>query len=1079
MSTGAAITALAAEINFNDTFESSTIGESLSAAKYITGTDGVKGYISKTPKKDNEKSFVFDASESATGKVFWLQNKELFEGMNNDFTNAKFSVYFPEALSDGDEFYIQLFTNESTVVSGSSRNDTAMKFLSFRGNKIYNADGTEFVSNIPIGKWIDIRLTVYHSQAKYDAYVTVQEEELGSKTDANLLSSVTPYIKDWGIRRFRLCYSFGGGLKQVYIDNIVVNQNDDIDGQAQAFPADVTGNYNAVGLMQYLNIMSSDENNMFLPNKQVSRGEFAEMAVTAFKLGSSYSGESFFNDVAADNKYFSSISTLRDLNIISDAEMYRPDEPISLNEALVIVVNCLGYNELAEWSGGYPAGFLKVASDKNMLEDINTNVDFNREMCAVLLRNTLETGFAKIKYTVGSKELTPLAQYYNIYYDTGVLEICGSKVMYNQKTNDNQVRIGGYLYNNKYSRLEEYFGETVEFWYEENDGETSVVFAYPYKNKNSRLKIMQDDLIDITGNTIRFSDSDDKTKRANVAKDAVMLYNNRVVKYDAELLEQADCIELTCNDGGGTYNIVNVVCYTVINVGEVSYTYKKLYSNDGDTTLDFDTKERIEIYKDGKKTSLKSIRQNSVIKVFTEALGSYASVDSAEYLTIEIVTDTVTGTVTQTSNDAQIFIDGSEIPINSKYVVDYKIGDHGALYIDRDGIGVFFNKDAANRGGYGLITKVVPISEAGDEIDEIRIKIFTENDDFEWYTVSDSIKIDGKRAKKEAINPLLQKVINSEIVLYDTDMYGNLEEITTPSDKTNTVPYMPYDEGEYAKNYDGSSYVHSYGTSLTHSHAYGQRTAIFLMKPSPKNDDDYRIVPYNYFGTATGMQNSIKIYDTNTDCIAGAVLAVRNELYNTSIADMPRGLFIVSKVLEEVKNDDGETWYRIEGYSGGKPSVVYADETKTRILTTSKWSFNAVYAKNNRLTIDKLKKGDIIRVFINQKNNLAESIDVIYNSDIPVEDIPPMVYGPGVNNSNYYVGDFVIYAGAVEYNREKLIALNSVQKQCFSKNSGVVVYMYSGDRITTVAAGDIMPGDFVLMRTERRILKEIVVIKSK
>ena len=180
-----------------------------------------------------------------------------------------------------------------------------------------------------------------------------------------------------------------------------------------------------------------------------------------------------------------------------------------------------------------------------------------------------------------------------------------------------------------------------------------------------------------------------------------------------------------------------------------------------------------------------------------------------------------------------------------------------------------------------------------------------------------------------------------------------------------------------------------------------------------------------------------------------------------------------------MKNDDGETWYRIEGYSGGKPSVVYADETKTRILTTSKWSFNAVYAKNNRLTIDKIKKGDIIRVFTNQKNNLADSIDVIYNSDIPVEDIPPMIYGPGVNDANYYVGDFVIYAGDVEYNREKLIALNSVQKQCFSKNSGVVVYMYSGDRITTIAAGDIMPGDFVLMRTERRILKEIVVIKNK
>ncbi len=121
-------------------------------------------------------------------------------------------------------------------------------------------------------------------------------------------------------------------------------------------------------------IMHGDEDGAFREEDNITRAEIA--AVTCRMLGVDEENEKAeavgFEDVA-DNHwasgYIENAQSLGILNGYGDGT-FMPDNNITYEEAIKIFVTSLGYGERAMQLGGYPTGYLKVAEELSLSEEI-------------------------------------------------------------------------------------------------------------------------------------------------------------------------------------------------------------------------------------------------------------------------------------------------------------------------------------------------------------------------------------------------------------------------------------------------------------------------------------------------------------------------------------------------------------------------------------------------------------------------------------------------------------------------------------------------------------------------------------
>jgi len=81
-------------------------------------------------------------------------------------------------------------------------------------------------------------------------------------------------------------------------------------------------------------------------------------------------GETPFADVPAENEASGAVNFAITKNIISKAEMFYPDRTVKYEEAVKMIVAAFDYNDLAIQMGGYPNGYLALASEIGLLKDV-------------------------------------------------------------------------------------------------------------------------------------------------------------------------------------------------------------------------------------------------------------------------------------------------------------------------------------------------------------------------------------------------------------------------------------------------------------------------------------------------------------------------------------------------------------------------------------------------------------------------------------------------------------------------------------------------------------------------------------
>ncbi len=154
----------------------------------------------------------------------------------------------------------------------------------------------------------------------------------------------------------------------------------------------------AVDVLSSLGIIEGNGDGTFGPDKSIKRSEAAKMIVgmiNKIATGEARKGQTQFGDVAADHWASGFINvgvTEKFINGIT-ATTFKPDGEVTYNQMVKMIVACLGYEEYAQFYGGYPSGYVAVADSEGVTKgcSMDGNAPATRAVAAQLIFNALKT----------------------------------------------------------------------------------------------------------------------------------------------------------------------------------------------------------------------------------------------------------------------------------------------------------------------------------------------------------------------------------------------------------------------------------------------------------------------------------------------------------------------------------------------------------------------------------------------------------------------------------------------------------------------------------------------------------------
>lgn len=144
-----------------------------------------------------------------------------------------------------------------------------------------------------------------------------------------------------------------------------------------------------------LGIMTGDENGNLRLNDRITRAEAAKMICVTGNIKPVYDiTENIFGDVSASHWAYGYICALKDKGIVQGDELgnFNPQKSITNEEIIKMIVVLLGYRELAEQLGGYPAGYNGAATGLGITNNMKLipKTDAVRKSVAMMLCNSLD-----------------------------------------------------------------------------------------------------------------------------------------------------------------------------------------------------------------------------------------------------------------------------------------------------------------------------------------------------------------------------------------------------------------------------------------------------------------------------------------------------------------------------------------------------------------------------------------------------------------------------------------------------------------------------------------------------------------
>ena len=584
---------------------------------------------------------------------------------------------------------------------------------------------------------------------------------------------------------------------------------------AAAASDELSESYEANELLYYLDIFEREDD----LSEVVTRADFASYIAKLIKVDSAEIGKQYYKDIPAEMWVANSVNALTALGYFSGGgdATFRPEDGLRFSEAIKVVMCMIGYRELCEAKGGFPTGYVSVASQLRLIDQYSD--DFvTRQQLAVLLYYALiepmyvmqSVGSDRVEYAVDENK-TILSAYHNIYYTEGVVNAAGEIALDSTvDISQGYADVGGITVStrNLATDMFDYLGMTVKMFYECNDGKNSASLVFPYGSYNNIVEINNDAMMTINdyGSKIRFTYTDEKdTERyIEIPRGCVVIKNGESVKSNllSELKIKNGSYRFLDYNADKKYDVLFVKSYYNLFVGQVQNQEGMHYiSFDGsiehyrgpvgstqviydayDSSLKIDVTEsddRIIKIKDanGNLDSLNKIGTSEVISVFASASGNYVEIYRGRGKVkgrISMMETTDAQTKTITIGEDSYDIDPNVIERMQAVLTP---GFDGVFYLDFSGKVGAYTASTDSGMVYGYLIGASYVNRGLD--DELSLKLFDANGKLAVYECADIVKIDSVSQKTTtdiyaAIHPHQR-----ELVRFSTNADGKINAVDT------------------------------------------------------------------------------------------------------------------------------------------------------------------------------------------------------------------------------------------------------------------------------------------------------------
>lgn len=478
--------------------------------------------------------------------------------------------------------------------------------------------------------------------------------------------------------------------------------------------SDVADDYrykDAITTLSKLNIINGYDNGTFEPEKDITRAEFTKIIVYMLGFGDLTEPITKFEDVSTDHWANANIKVAYDLGIINgfDDVTFKPDEPVTYEQALKMVVCTLGYQYMAEQNGGYPQGYISQASALGLSDGV-TGISFEsnapRGVIAQIMYNALEIDMYEQSlngWTATDKTL--LNDYLGVYVLKGTVvgvedsttADCSAKLYAGQMAIEDlygtEYIIDYTEYSDSYATMSAYLGQTVKAYYrqDKNSDDKWLVEIDNETYSNSEILVYSYDIDSYNGVSLKYyTDTSSRVQTVNLnSEDLTVRYNGRAVTTNVLLGDTSyspldalkewlnpdsdyfiyGTVKLMDSGSKGNYNIVDIydydtlVAYRTPSSSDYKITDKTVTGNFiilDPNNVDY----KFTIVKNGSEISTTNIATNDVI--------NYAKSLDGDLYTVYDTSKSVTGTITSMSidNDVEntITIDGTQYRVTDRFL---------------------------------------------------------------------------------------------------------------------------------------------------------------------------------------------------------------------------------------------------------------------------------------------------------------------------------------------------------------------------------------------------------------------------
>ncbi|MBR5152944.1 MAG: hypothetical protein IKW60_05420 [Clostridia bacterium] len=756
------------------------------------------------------------------------------------------------------------------------------------------------------------------------------------------------------------------------------------------------------------------------------------------------------------------------IGVIEDAQTIG-DDTLKYEEMLKMGVAILGYRGLAENNGGYPAGYLQMASRIGISQGISGKEEVSNAEMIQFLVNIIEADYMDRtswdeeggNYEIIEK-LGILEKTRNIYHIIGVVDANDLGGIYGgAEVLQDCVSINGELYQAGVSNVADMLGYKVDVYAEKiNGSEMTILHARPHLTVET-IDVELENMVDVdeTFDVVTYykNETDSNTKEIKLAKPFAFLLNGKAYAdyTKTDFTDGNGSITFVDNEGDGFYDVVQLKRYESMIVSALSSGEKIIYNEFEDATLlpilklsDY-TEEagHIEIYRNGEKAELSAIEEEDVLDVYrTQGSGT-------NKIRIDAWNQKVSASITRYNQDtARITTSLDEYKLSDTYKKAALLGEKFAvsilpgrdyiLYLNGEGRVIGLKKGATD----GYITGFLrTYAEEGLFTPELMLRILTEDGEWNTFVVADSLKINGETGgtPQGAKLRIENEVACPGIIRFTLNQDGEINNLELPQ------TFVGEKEEERLTATSELKYNYRGGNQSFASQYYLAKDAVVFMIPKDSRDNEqlYKL------GTVSNMVSDkeyiFKGYDVDEYKFIKTVMISATD---SEIKETGREAYFVKEKGEILLSN------------GDSSSIVYVVSNSYRELTL---------IGEDTDTFDQVKKGDVIKCslnsegFVNDANVLYSMSSGTVASDMTSTHASSAIIKGDLVKADRSGGRILLNFGGTE---NKALRIPST--------INAIIYDTDSDQIIYGTLEDALPGDFVIADSYWSQIQNLFLIRN-